>query len=98
MTGPIFFNVKEARERLLRTGEVLTLRKRRGTGRTVAYQGNRRSRKRLCAVIIDFAWHNPSIRLLEENLEGSGFQTLEAWMEAASPESTVLYRVRRTGP
>lgn len=98
MSGPIFFNVKEARERLLEAGEVLTLRVRRGTGRTVAYTGNRRQRSRLCAVLVEFAAANPTREVLETNVEGSGFLTVDAWLAAASPESDILYRVRRVGP
>jgi hypothetical protein len=94
----IFFNVREARDHLLETGEVLTLRVRRGTGQTVAYTGNRRERTRLCSVLVEFAAADPPRSLLETNVDGSGFLTVDAWLSAASPESNVLYRVRRIGP
>lgn len=105
MSGPIFFNVREARERLLSHGEVVTLRKRRGTGRTVAYVGSRFNRTRLCAVVVEFVApfrrDTDGIRqytFLEGNLEGSGFDTIDKWLSAAAEDANVLYRVRRTGP
>lgn len=98
MSGPIFFNIREARDRLTSAGEVLTLRARRGTGRTVAYVGNRRDRRRLCAVLVEFAAANPTRTLLETNLEGSGFLTVDQWLAAAAEDADVLYRVRRVGP
>lgn len=96
--GPIFFNVREARQRLLETGEVLTLRAHRGTGHTVAYLGNRRHRTRLCAVLVELAELRPTRDLLETNVEGSGFDTVDDWIGAAAEDANALYRVRRTGP
>lgn len=101
-SAPIFFNVAEARERLLRQGEVLTIRRSRPTGHTVAYKGSYYKRERLCAVLVErvAAYRGPDDPggVLSANLEGSGFLTVADWVAQAAEDADSLYRVRRIGP
>lgn len=102
MTAPIFFNVKEARERLVAAGEVLTIRRRRPTGRTVAYRGSYYERTRICAVLVErvapYLGPDDPGGLLSANLEGSGFLTVSDWVKNAAEDAREIYRVRRLGP
>jgi hypothetical protein len=102
MTAPIFFNVRQARDRLLKEGEVLTIRRSRSTGRTVAYRGSYYERKRICAVLVErvATYYGPDDPggVLSANLEGSGFLTVDEWTAQAAEGSDAIYRVRRLGP
>jgi hypothetical protein len=101
MTHPIYFNVKEAREFLLATGFVYTLRKPRSVGKTVAVQGGYYNHAKLCDVCVFLVKEKVSIVDLYLHINKSGFDSIADWLIAAkiddpaSLSSFNLYRVVR---
>lgn len=86
----MWFNVKEARERLLTKGFVYTMRpkKRRDGHDILMYNGFGKKGD----IYIDFMGEFPNFADLEPALEFSGFLTLDDWHKAAG-DSHFLYRV-----
>lgn len=101
MTPPIYFNVKEAREFLLATGFVYTLRKPRSVGKTVAVQGSYYDHTKLCDVRVFLIKEQPSVVNLYLYVDRSGFDSIAAWLTAAKIDDPAalagfnLYRVKR---
>jgi hypothetical protein len=97
VTGPVWFNVREARAHLLRHGYVFTLRRPRGVGPAEARWGNRRAgpTRSLGPVLVTLIDPAPSRQVLEYHVGASGFRTVDDWLGAAAPGSTRLYLVTR---
>jgi hypothetical protein len=95
MSGPLFFNIAEARRYLLAHEEVYTLRTERGTGRTSARVGARYENKTLFRVEVRFITAVKGPRDLYPYLRKSGFRKAAAWLAAAGPDARHLYHVRR---
>jgi len=93
--SPIFFNVKEAKEQLLK-GEVYTLRrKRKSDGPTTARVGNILKFVSIGKVDVE---HVKDIEACDrenvgEYLDKSGFPTVEAWCSARAAGANSLYKV-----
>lgn len=87
----IWFNVKEAREFLLKNGYVYTLRpkKRKRVGREVLMYG---SFGKKGMVMVGFIKKITRNRELEEYVKCSGFRSVIEWRSVAG-ESRFLYRV-----
>ena len=93
--APIFFNVPEARDHLLKTKQVYTLRrKRKSTGVTMAREGNLFKFKELGKVNIDFVKQISGKNELSEYVSRSGFSSIDAWYAKAAAGADHLYDVK----
>jgi hypothetical protein len=94
--APIFFNVPEARDHLLKHGRVYTLRrKRKSVGETTAREGNLFKFRELGRVNVEFVRQVSGPAELEPYVGESGFRTVEEWASKAAPGADHLYRVSR---
>lgn len=81
----IFFNVKEAREHLLKHGFVYTLRsKMRRTGTDIAVQGSYKKHKKLGKVTIEYIGEISYIHQVNPYSQWSGFSSAKEWFDGAS--------------
>lgn len=80
MVAPIYFNVEEARNQLLKYERVYTGRSQRGTGLTIARQGSLYKGLKLGRVHIRFIKKIVEPAELEPYLGESGFQTVNTWL------------------
>ena len=86
----IWFNVKKAREFLLKNGYVYTLRpKKRREGREPLFYGG--FGKKAMAYVI-FIGKIENDKELEEYVKDSGFETVEEWRREAK-DSKYLYKI-----
>jgi|GEM_PF-1742365 hypothetical protein len=93
--APIFFNVPEARDQLLNSGQVYTIRrKRKSVGETMAREGNIFQFKELGKVNIELVKEISGPQDLGEYVSRSGFPTAEAWYAKAAAGADHLYDVK----
>ena len=94
--SPIFFNVPQAKDQLVKRGEVYTLRrKRKSDGPTTARVGNILKFVALGKVDVE---HVKDIEACDRDELGeyvgkSGFSTVEAWCSARAAGANSLYHV-----
>lgn len=96
--APIFFNKKEAREQLLKHGEVYTLRrKRKSEGQTTAREGNLFQFKDLGKVDVELVGEisECSEEEVGEYLSKSGFRSVADWCSARAAGANWLYLVTK---
>jgi hypothetical protein len=105
MTAPIFFNVEEARDYLLKTGHVYTLRnKRKTTGITEARHGSYMHFELLGKVRVEEIVEVKATNvwtILEPYVAESGFNSVSLWLVKLADGSRRfpqwLYRVTKVG-
>lgn len=92
---PIYFNIKEAREYLLKHGEVYTLRKPRKVGNASIMIGNRyrQNVKKIGNGYVSFVEQIVNDKQLEKYVEQSGFKSIEKWREKSDKKYLKIYRV-----
>lgn len=92
----IFFNVKQAREQLINSMKVYTLRSSfRTTGKTLAVTGSYKDYKPIYEVNVQRMKDISSPEDLTPFLDYSGFDNVYEWYEAAAKAARTLYRVTK---
>jgi len=92
----IYFNVLQARQQLIYTMRVYTLRSAdRSTGVTMAVTGARYNHRNIYPVKVERVTTISKSEDLLPYLEESGFDTVDEWMRYASPGATTLYKVTK---
>jgi len=92
----IFFNVKQARDQLINSMKVYTLRSEfRATGKTLAVVGSYAKHKPIYEVNVKRVKNIIIPEDLFPYLDYSGFDNVYEWFEAAAPLARTLYLVTK---
>ena len=92
----IFFNVKQARDQLINSMKVYTLRSEfRATGKTLAVVGSYAKHKPIYEVNVGRVRNITVPEDLLPYLDYSGFDSVEEWLDEASGGARTLYLVTK---
>lgn len=92
----IFFNVKEARNQLINSMKVYTLRSSfRAIGKTLAVTGTLSNQRAIYEVNVQRIMNITCAEELEPYLDYSGFDNVHEWLGAAAPSARTLYLVTK---
>jgi len=84
MNAPIYFNIREARNQLLKNGVVYTCKHKKrikiNTGVTIARKGNFKKYLELAKVNVQYIGHIKKPQELKPYFKESGFETVKEWI------------------